>query len=83
VNRDATSAKQTMITALPAAPMSQAHGLADPSVLAITDGKPKMLLPRIALMTRAVTVHRPITRTSVGAVGSGIGAANIRPFSLC
>ena len=56
------------MTALPAAPITQAHGLADPRDRAITEGRPKIPLPMMALMTRAVTVQRPITRTSVGDV---------------
>jgi len=48
-----------------AAPASNtAQGLARPISRATSEGKPKIPLPMIELMTRAARLHRPMARTS-------------------
>jgi hypothetical protein len=59
-----------MSTPTARAPTIYDAGAAGPSSLAIASGKPKMPLPIMLLRTSAVSVQRPIARTSSGFVGS-------------
>src|SRR6478672_3176801 len=71
-NRDATSAKHAITR--PAAPAANIHasGLALPRAFEICDGSPKTPLPIMQLMVSAARLQRPMARTSVGWLGSGI-----------
>src|SRR2546427_13008178 len=53
--------------------MRTAYGLALPSSLARSDGKPKMPLPIIELITSAAMLQRPMARTRLTGPESGIG----------
>src|SRR6266850_1348495 len=77
--RDATSAKHATTTLIPAAASSQAHGLTTPSLPAMTDGRPKTLLPMTLLSTRATSPQRPMARTSVGLTRGDSGIPRAPP----
>ena len=62
-NRDATSAKQPMMTAIATAARTTATMLARPSRLAKTEGKPKTPLPMMQFTVSAAKLQRPMART--------------------
>jgi len=66
------------MTAMPAPAISTATGLAFPTSPAITEGNPKMPLPRMLLTASATMLQRPIARTSSGCEVRG-GACIIAP----
>src|SRR5262245_20329542 len=65
--RDATSAKQAMMAAMPAAATRYAQGLAVPRCLAITAGRPNTPLAIMVFNTSAARLQRPMARTSCAA----------------
>jgi len=73
----ATSAMQRIIVAIANAATNIANGLARPSKRVNSEGRPKMPLPMIALITSAVIVQRPMERmkgtcTSANGENSGV-----------
>src|SRR5260370_13585557 len=64
LKREATSAKQAAITAIPAAAIRKAIGLCRPVIDATLDGSPKMPLPIMMLTIRAARLQRPMARTT-------------------
>src|SRR5215831_452246 len=62
--REATSAKQAMITAIAIAATMTARMLARPTRLARTEGKPKTPLPMMQFTVRAARLQRPIALTN-------------------
>jgi len=67
------------MTAMPAPAISTAAGLALPTSPAITEGNPKMPLPRMLLTASATMLQRPIARTSCGCEVRG-GSSVIAPL---
>ena len=64
---------------MPAPAISTAAGLALPTSPAITEGNPKMPLPRMLLTASATMLQRPIARTSSGCEVRG-GSSVIAPL---
>src|SRR5215472_340427 len=62
--REATSAKQPMITAIATAASTTARMLARPTRLVKTEGRPKTPLPMMQFTVRAARLQRPIARTN-------------------
>src|SRR5215472_120488 len=62
--REATSAKQAMITDIAIAATTTASMLARPTRLARTEGRPKTPLPMMQFTVRAARLQRPIARTN-------------------
>ena len=60
------------MSAVAAAAKIHANGLAAPTSPEITDGSPNTPLPMMQLIVSAARLQRPIARTSVGWLGSGI-----------
>src|SRR6266700_2093441 len=83
VKREAASAKQAIITPIAPPAIRTAYGLALPSSLARSDGKPKMPLPIIELITSAAMLQRPMARTRVTAQDSVIGRVYHRKSKHC